>query len=207
MSQEKNHIRKLICLYIHHQDKKAFKEFYDLYYPKLIYFARIFLKDFSSAQEVVSDVFYKILKNPKLLEQSGDIDNYLFFSVKNQALTYLKKIKLFHSHRSVEDVNDYLISEKSTPEEIFIDNELYGIVRKEIEEMPPKRRAIYMMIKEDGLKYKEVAELLDISVKTVEAHMYQAIKPIRKAVREYLAGKDVNVKQLSSNKRFILFFL
>lgn len=196
MSLEKEHIRNLIRLYVHHQDKKAFKEFYDLYYPKLINFARIFIKDFSLTQEVVSDVLFKILKNPLLLEQSSDIDNYLFFSVKNQAITYLKKIKLFRSHRSVEDVKDYLISEKSNPEEIFINNELYEIVRKKMEEMPPKRRTIYMLIKEDGLKYKEVANLLDISVKTVEAHMYEAVKPIRKAVREYLEGKDVSVKKI-----------
>lgn len=199
MSLEKEHIRNLIRLYVHHQDKKAFKEFYDLYYPKLINFARIFIKDFSLTQEVVSDVLFKILKNPVLLEQSNDIDNYLFFSVKNQAMTCIKKIKLFHSHRSEEDVKDYLISEMSTPEEVFINNELYDIVWKKIEEMPPKRRTIYMLIKEEGLKYKEVANLLDISVKTVEAHMYEAVKPIRKAVREYLEGKDVSVKKIKQS--------
>ena len=205
MSQEKEHIRKLIRLYVHHQDKKAFKEFYDLYYPKLINFARIFIRDFSLNQEVVSDVFFKILKNPILLEQSKDIENYLFFSVKNQAITCMKKIKFFHSHQSVEDVKDYLILEKSTPEQVFINNELYDIVREKMEEMPPKRRTIYMMIKEDGLKYKDVANLLDISVKTVESHMYEAVKPIRNAVRDYLESNDIKVKRLGKWQSFNFF--
>lgn len=207
MSQEKEHIRELIRMYVRQKDKKAFKEFYDLYYPKLINFARVFFYDFTMAQEVVSDVFYKILKNPALLEQSIDIDNYLFFCVKNQSLTLIKKIKLVHNHRPLEDMNDYLIPENSTPEEILINNELYDIVRKEIERMPPKRRTIFMLIKEDGLKYKDVAKLLDISVKTVESHMYEAIKPVRKVVREYLAGKDVIVKRLGNLKNFVLLFL
>lgn len=205
MSKEKEHIRKLIHLYVHHQDKKAFKEFYDLYYPKLINFSRLFIKDFSLTQEVVSNVIFKILKNPALLEQSNDIDNYLFFSVKNQAITSLKKIKLTHSHQSIDEVKDYLIPEKSTPEEIFINSELHEVVLKKMEEMPPKRRTIYMLIKEDGLKYKEVAKLLDISVKTVEAHMYEAMKPIRKAVQDYLDSKDVKIKRLDNWKHFIFF--
>ncbi len=205
MSKGKEHIKNLIRLYVHHQDKKAFKEFYDLYYPKLINFARIFVRDFSVTQEVVSDVLFKILKNPKLLEKSNDIDNYLFFCVKNQALTHLKKIKRTINHRSIEDVKDYLIPERSTPEEIFINNELYDVILKKMEEMPPKRRTIYMLIKEDGLKYKEVANLLDISVKTVDSHMYEAVKPIRKAVRDYLDSRDVKVKKLDNWKHFIFF--
>lgn len=164
------------------------------------------MQDFSLVQEVVSDVFYKILKNPVLLDRAVDLDNYLFVAVKNRALSYQKKIKIFGNNRSIEDVKDYLIPEKSNPEHIFIESELYDIVWHIVNKMPPKRRTIYMMIKEDGMKYKEVAQLLDVSVKTVEAHMFEAMKPIRKAVRQYLEGRDVEVRKIKRKFYFFNFF-
>ncbi|MCG8309816.1 MAG: RNA polymerase sigma-70 factor [Cytophagales bacterium] len=207
MQSDKQYIKRLISEFVRYHDKAAFKQFYDIYYPKLINFARLFLRDFSLVQEVVSDVFYKILQNPSLLEQSNDIDNYLFISVKNQAINCQKRVKVFGNYSSVEDVKDYLIPEKSNPEKILVETELYDVVWKIVEEMPPKRRTIYMMIKEDGMKYKQVAKLLDISVKTVESHMHEAMKPIRKAVKDYLDSKDVNVRQLRGEFYLFSFFL
>jgi RNA polymerase sigma-70 factor (ECF subfamily) len=198
-----HHTKELIGLYIRNNDRVAFREFYDIYYPKLINFARVFLQDFSQVQEVVSDVFYKILKNPSLLERADDVDSYLFVAVKNRALSSQKRIKIFGNYRSIEDVKDYLIPEKGNPEDIFIESELYGIIWHVIKKMPPKRRTIYMMIKEDGMRYKEVAKLLDVSVKTIEAHMFEAMKPIRKAVRHYLEGKDAEIRTI---KRKFYFF-
>lgn len=170
---------------------------FNFYYPKLLHVAMAFVPGIVAAQEVVSDLFYKILKNPKTLSQVNDFNNYIFLAVKNQAITYLKKNSNKGVIDSLDSREDYLLPDSKTPLNSLISDELFRLVEKLVQELPPKRKVIFLLVKEEGKKYREVAEILDISVKTVELQMYHALKSLRKAVQEYLDAKDVKVKPIT----------
>ena len=89
-----------LILAIERNDQRAFRAFFDQYYPKLVQFALLYLPTYQAAEEVVSDVLYKILKNPQLLADVRELDSYLFLSVKNQSLTYLKSKPKFNQNNN-----------------------------------------------------------------------------------------------------------
>ena len=177
-------------------DKTAFRHFFNEYYPKLIHFASIFLPSIQASEEVVSDVFYKIIKNPGLLNDINDLGHYMFFAVRNQAFTWIKNNKKSQSFEPIEHREDYLVPDREDPEKVFIDKELYDLLRKAIDLLPPKRRTVFMLVKEEGMKYKAVAELLGISVKTVEMQMSQALATVRLEISHYLESHDMKIKRL-----------
>lgn len=177
-------------------DEAAFGQLFNFYYPKLIQIALAFVPGIVAAQEVVSDLFYKLIKNPKTLQNVENFDNYIFLSVKNQSLTYLKKNKNRAIFDSMNQEEDYILHDLKNPENSLLSDELFRLVEKVIRELPPKRKAIYQLVKEEGKKYKEVAAILDISVKTVELQMSLALKLMRKSVKEYQESKDIKVRKL-----------
>ena len=201
---------KLLIKRISRREESAFKELFDLYYPKLIQIALAYVPGIVAAQEMVSDVFYKLLKNPHNLLKVSNLDNYLFLSVRNQSFTYLKRNRKRNLTDSLDHKEDYIVVDKRNPESSLISRELHALIRKTINELPPKRKAIFLLVKEEGKKYREVAEIMDISVKTVEVHMSLALKNIRMVVTGYLESKDTKIRKLGStgvvNSLLIFFF-
>ena len=181
------------------QDEEAFNALFNHFYPKMIQVALAFVQGIDAAQEVVSDVFFKLLKNPQVLERVNDIDNYLFLSVKNQSLTYLKSIRQNHRINSFDNTEDYLLTDLKNPEGSLMSDELFQLVNKTVQKLPPKRKAIYLLIKEEGKKYKEVAEIMGISVKTVELQMSYALRELRKTVKYYLESRDEKIRPIKKN--------
>lgn len=189
------HIKRLL-LRIAKKDDLAFKELFNAYYPKLVQLALAFVPGIVAAQEVVSDLFYKILKNPKILEMVNDFDNYIFLALRNQAFTYLKKNKHKTLIEPIDQKEDYILPDYKNPENSLISDELFLLVNQVIQELPPKRKVIFLLVKEEGRKYKEVAQFLDISIKTVEIQMSLALRKIREIVIEYQKSKDVKIKKI-----------
>lgn len=203
---EKKQIDNLLGRIVRDKDEEAFKVLFNCYYPKLIQIALVFVPDILRAEEVVSDVFFKILKNPKTLKDIQNFDNYIFICVKNQSYTYLKK----NNHTNVLNIlnqkEDYILSDLINPENSLISEELFRIVATAVQQLPPKRKAVFQLVKEEGKKYREVAEILDLSVKTVELHMTLALKHLRIVVREYLDSKDIKVRKLRGSGFFTMLF-
>lgn len=187
-------------------DEAAFGQLFNTYYPKLIQLALAFVPGIVAAQEVVSDLFYKILKNPKTLQNAHNFDNYIFLAVKNQSLTYLNKNKNRAIYDSLSHDEDYILPDLKNPENSLLSDELFRLVEKVTQELPPKRKAIYQLVKEEGKKYKEVAAILDISVKTVEMQMSLALKLMRKSLKEYQESKDIKVRKLGKSSFLSIFF-
>lgn len=187
---------KDILTRIGYEDRKAFDQFFEHYYPRLLKFAVHYVKSYANAEEIVGDVFVKILKRKDMLGQIENFNGYIFQSVKNQALSFINKKKpdIFLT----EDEEDYLMTDHKTPESEFLDQELSSHLTKAIDNLPAKRKMIYKLIKEDGLKYQEAADLLGVSVKTIEVHMGLAISNIREALKGYIADKksDIHLRKL-----------
>lgn len=197
---------KTLLVRIAQGDEEAFGLLFNFYYPKLIQLALAFVPGIVAAQEVVSDLFYKILKNPKTLEHVKEFDNYIFLAVKNQSFTYLKKNKHRAILDSIHQKEDYILPDYKNPENSLLSDELFRLVSKVVNDLPPKRKAIFQLVKEEGKKYKEVAEILGISIKTVELQMSLALKLLRKSVKEYQESKDIKIRKLGRTDFLGVFF-
>ncbi len=181
-------------------DRSLYNYFFDKYYPKLIWFALIYVKQHSLAEEIVSDVMLNIFKKRQKLAESENIEGYIFISVKNQSLKYLRKNRNQVFIDNYENEADLLLSSSETPEYLYIRDEFHQIIRLAIDSLPPKRKLVFRMIKEEGLKYQDVARLLDLSVKTVETHMGLALKSIHECIEQYKDEKSLSVPMYAIKK-------
>ncbi|AHW59521.1 RNA polymerase sigma-70 factor, ECF subfamily [Draconibacterium orientale] len=162
-------------------DEKAFEKLFKLYYGYLCNFATKIIADDVAAEEIVQEFFVKFWERRADLSVESSLKNYLFRSVKNLCLNYIKhnNIKLQHAQKVIAE------SETSNFNNDYIEVDLAADIAKSIEELPKKRREIFRLSREEGLKYREIAEKLNISIKTVEAQMSLAIKSLRDKLKKY----------------------
>lgn len=180
-TRDKQYIHQLQEKIAISNDQQAYNDLFVLFYPSLRQFAFSFLQSKPLSEEVVSDVFIKIWEKRKLLHTINNLKLYLFTSTRNVALNYLKKQKGLNN-LPVEDYWVELNSIYFDPEQMMITAEMIAKVHAAIQGLPARCRLIFKLVKEEGLKYKEVAELLNLSVKTVENQMTLALKKIGSAI-------------------------
>jgi len=168
-----------------HDDDKAFESLFYLLNTQLIRFCMMYIHQTEAAEEIVSDVFVKCWLNRKSLLDIQNLDTYLFVAVKNQSLNYLKKYSHIHLVQ-IEDTNELKFVNTFNPQEELEKKELIFKIEQSIEALPQQCRIIFRLIKEDGLKYKEVAEILDISPRTVQTQLFRAVKKLSVSLSDYL---------------------
>jgi len=166
-------------------DEAAFGELFKLYYPRLLLFAETILKSRESAEEAVEDVFLKLWENRKVLPAINNINYYLLVAAKHKALNYLEKIERQAIIR-LDDVEVAFGDIPVDPENTLISLENVRIIQTIINELPPRCKLMFRLVKEDGLKYREVADLLNVSVKTVETQISLALSKIGAALETRL---------------------
>jgi RNA polymerase sigma-70 factor (ECF subfamily) len=167
-----------LCLQIAEQDDEAaFGELFRLFYPKLLLFTETILKSREPAEEAVEDVFLKLWENRKVLPAINNVNYYLLVAAKHKALDYLEKMKK-QAVISLDEVEVEFGDIPINPENTLISAENIRIIQAIINDLPPRCKLIFRLVKEDGLKYREAAELLNISVKTVETQMSLALSKI-----------------------------
>lgn len=185
-----------LVLRISRNDEGAARELFDLFHPKLVRFAVCYTSSIHEANDIVSEVFIKLFRRLRKNSNIHDIQYYLYKSVKNQCFTYLKK------QRKDISLDDFDLDSTSyhyeirDPETEVISRELSSKIEEAINNLPPKRKMIYKMVVIDGLKYKEAADVLDLSVKTIENHLTLAVRDLRSEISAYLRSSDVNVSAL-----------
>jgi RNA polymerase sigma-19 factor, ECF subfamily len=170
-------LQQRIALY---DDQTAYKQLFTLFYKSLQQFAATFVRSPETAEEIVSDVFMKVWKKRAGLTRIHNLKLYLFISTKNTAFNYLRTQK-----KPLLQVEQYQVQLQSIyfdPEKLMLTAEMMSRVQKAISDLPPRCQLIFKLVKEDGLKYREVAELLSLSLKTVENQMSTAIKKIGQAI-------------------------
>jgi len=164
-------------------DEKAFEKLFRAFYPSLCLFASGILNNKESAEETVQETFLKIWENRLSLHINSSVKNYLFTAVRNRCLNQLQheKIKNLHARRLMEETSpeiDY--------SDHFLDPDLARIIGESILSLPEKRREIFRLNREDGLKYKDIAEKLNISLKTVETQMGLALRTLREKLKDFI---------------------
>ncbi len=184
-------IKIIIHKIAYQDDQKAFRELFDTYYHKLLNFAFFFLESSVAAEEVVSTVFINLWEKRIKLPEIKRLEAYLFTSTKNKSYSYLRDNKRLIQFRDIDAEGDFLVPVFENPETEMLSNEFREKIIEIIEELPPKCKMIFTLIREDGLKYKEVAELLEISIKTVEVQMGRALSKIKTSISSYLHEIDL----------------
>jgi RNA polymerase sigma-70 factor (family 1) len=163
-------------------DQAAYKELYTSLYNYLFHFARTLVKAKEPAEEIVSDVFIKVWEKRKGLGRIENLKVYLYVSTRNITYNYLETQKRTATY-PIAKFPDSLPSVYFDPEQLLITADMLALIQQAIDRLPPKCGIIFKLIKEDGLKYREVAEILDLSVKTVENQLAIALQKIGMAVR------------------------
>jgi RNA polymerase sigma-70 factor (ECF subfamily) len=143
------------------------------------------MNDHDSAEEVVQDLFYRIWEKREELSITSAVRPYLVKAV------YYNSINLkTNRQKSISLDERYFESDEgsSNAEDLIKLEELQQVVESCLDELPDKGRKIFTMSRFEGLKYREIAEQLSVSVKTVEAYMGQALKIFRKNMGEYMGN-------------------
>jgi len=166
---------------------KAFDLLYERYSQNLYRFARSLLKNHEDAEEVVQEVFYRVWNKRKDLSGRKSFQSFLFTIAYNVTIDQLRK------RINDQKYEQFLINQAQrnflNPEDDLEFQDLKNEVEKAIHELPEKRKQIYMMSREEGLSYKEIALRKSIKVKTVENHINLALRHIRKR----LGAKEINI--------------
>ena len=168
---------------IRESDADAFKSLFETYCQALIYFAWWYVKNIQIAENIVQDVFLKIWLNRTKLNPALKIKSYLYKAVKNQALQHLRKAKFENREGNTQALD----SSTKSPEDILNEKEIAISVQRAISELPSQCRLIFTMSKYSHLTYSEIAEIQNISIKTVESHMGCALKFLRKRLANLLS--------------------
>jgi RNA polymerase sigma-70 factor (ECF subfamily) len=169
---------KDLQLRVARDDENAFTQLYLHFGKKLILFGVSLVRSREIAEELVEDVFVKLWANRQHITEIDNITVYLYVAVKNTALNKLSQ-KAKELISAPFDYLDTRLDEfAANPYDLMITSEMMGRMHEVIETLPPRCKMIFKLIREDGLKYKEVSEILNISVNTIDAQMAIAVRKI-----------------------------
>jgi len=164
-----------------HNDQPSFARLYMAYAPNLLQFANSIIKNKELSEEIVSDVFVRTWQNRRTLSGIENLQLYLYVSTKNTALNYLSR----HFRKEEVSLNEMSMQVPAltyNPEDLLITSEAVKRIETEINRLPARCKLIFKLVKEDGLKYNDIARLLNISVKTIDSQVAIAVKKISSAL-------------------------
>lgn len=158
-------------------DQSAFRSFMDMYSKDLYHFALGYVNTREIAEEIVSDVFLEVWNNRRNLHQIQQIKPWLLIIVRNKAISYLRKE---HPDTTVsfDEIEDYYIPLVQSPDHAIISEEEIKKINQAISSLPPKCKEVFMLAKIEKTPYKEIAQILNISVKTINIHIAKALSLI-----------------------------
>jgi RNA polymerase sigma-70 factor (ECF subfamily) len=164
-------------------NKKAYEIIFKAHYQSVYLSALRITKDGNSAKDAAQEVFLELWKNRHKLNISSSLKAYLCRGAVNRSLNSIKS----RNHHAGQDLATIVEpnSKNSTPDELTETKELKAKIHQEINNLPKRCRQVFVLSRFEGKKYKEIANLMGISIKTVENQMLKALKTLRKAVAEY----------------------
>jgi len=175
-------------------DTRAFRQIFDALFSNLKKFSFSFVHSKEAATEIVDELFVQLWIKRTDIMKINDLRVYLYTATKNASLNYIsKKAKQIE----VEPYENLIVhmTDLVSPEQIMITKEMLQKIKEAVDSLPPRCKLIFKFVREDGLSYSEVAEILGLSVKTIDAQMVIAVARIR--------GKLMNVIETSPNKIYL----
>ena len=175
-------LRTLVYDIAMHNCEASYKKLFGLLFRTLFQFSLSMLHSREAAEEVASDVMFKLWQKRAALLQVENIQVYALVMVRNLSLNVLKRTSA-NRIVSLEQVNVQTAGRTTSPEQILIDAQNKATLESCINALPTRCRLVFTLIKEERLSYKQVADVLNISPKTVDAHLVTAMKRLAQALK------------------------
>ena len=168
-------------------DEAAFDTIFRAWYPSLVRVAESLVRSRAVAEEVVQDVMLELWKRRENIATDSSPQAYLFQSTRNRSLNYLR-------HQRVEREAEPQLSRDegvdSTAHSLMVEEEIHVAMRRAVDRLPVRCREVFDLSRTHGLKYSEIAEVLGISIKTVEAQMGKALRILREELAPWLSARQ-----------------
>uniref|UniRef100_UPI0032179AFA RNA polymerase sigma-70 factor n=1 Tax=uncultured Draconibacterium sp. TaxID=1573823 RepID=UPI0032179AFA len=170
-------------------DSIAFAHIVDVYQERLLHFSFHYLNNLEMARDVVQDVFFIIWEDREKFYKVKNLSSWLFTLTKNQCLKRIERLKVSQNHlsklqhKNLNLIQDSLNQLDTSP---LIFNEINSIIKQTLAKLPSQSKRIFEMSRFEDKKNREIAEELNISIKTVEAGITRALKLLRPALKHYL---------------------
>lgn len=158
-------------------DHSAFEKLFHLFYPQLCVFSNSYVKSLDLARDVVQDVFVKIWDNRENLYINQSLKAYLYMAVRNQSLNFIQQKKqierLEKRLKKQMELSDFIKRDEQDTAELT--KRVWNLV----DQLPERRRTIFILYRKHGLSYSEISEVMDIARKTVENQMGKSLQFLR----------------------------
>lgn len=166
--------------------KKKFEQIFDDYYRRLLIHALRFVQDENDAEDIVAEVFYDLWKRIDDIDLECGIATYLYRAVSSRALNYLRHKNVAAIRiETLGAINEKRLEfmAKNSIDDVIHSKDIGVGIREALSELPDKCRQVFILSYVNGLKSKDIAEAMDISVRTVEAHIYKALRLLRSRLK------------------------
>ncbi len=164
-------------------DKTAFEILFRFYYPGLVVFASQIVLDKDEAEEIVQDFFVRFWLKREKIKDYDSLKAYFFTSIKNRSLNYLKKQKTNPS--SIDQFSELIDKNVLYEPDLFIESEMQNKIKQVMGKLPPRCKEVFILSRINGLSNDEIAKKLDISKRTVETHISNALKVLKIELKEF----------------------
>lgn len=175
-------------------DTRAFRQIFDALFSNLTKFSFSFVHSKEAATEIVDELFVQLWVKRAEIMKINDLRVYLYTATKNASLNYISKKAKQIELEPYENLQVQM-TDSVSPEQIMITKEMLQKIKEAIDSLPPRCKLIFKFVREDGLSYSEVAEILGLSIKTIDSQMVIAVARIR--------AKLMNVIETSPNKTYL----
>ena len=165
-------------------DERALEVVFRSHYAGMASFVQRFVRSPDLAEELVQDVFLKLWTKREQLAEIETLRTYLFRAARNTALNYLRRMKLERRWAEEQGTDTEPLTTFAADDDT-VEQEVATAVKQAIDRLPPRCREIFLMSRDGGLTYAEIARSLDISVKTVETQMGRALKSLRSSLHHF----------------------
>lgn len=164
-------------------DEKAFEKLFGLFYPSLSIYAKRYIEDRAVREDIVQDVFVALWESRKKLQITTSIRSYLILSVRNHSLNYLRREGLNRQYQEFISAKQLTSTEE---EDVYLLSELYDLLESALAKLPETYRIVFEMHNMEGKDYAEIAEALNISVRTAKRYKSQVIDLLKDELKDYL---------------------
>lgn len=182
-------------------NQRVFQSIVYTYSDPLLIFSMGFVRKREIAEEIVSDAFVALWNQRSRIAEIRDLKSYLYILVRNGSISYLRKAS-GRKEISLENLRDFYTLPLTSPENDEISEDILEQINKAIEQLPPKCKMVFTLAKVQGVKYKEISTILDISVKTINNHIANALVHISQSLNGNKKTTGTDLGKIAS----VLFF-
>jgi RNA polymerase sigma-70 factor (ECF subfamily) len=175
-----------LVLLLKHDDQLAYTEIFERYNEILLRHAYRILSHSEEVNDVIQDIFLVLWHKRHQLEFKTSISAYLYTATRNRILDLISHQKIVV--RYADSINKFFIDGFNITEDSLRENELSALIEKEIENLPVKMKAVFLLNKRHGMSYKEIAEKLNITDQTAKQQVYKALKILKPKIDSFLTA-------------------